>query len=330
MQINLHANATTTPKMRAYIQNSTASVAQLAAELGVHEKTVRRWRSRKTTEDRSSRPKTVRTSFTPVEEELICELRTRLELPLDDIVEVMKRCMNPDLSRSSIHRCLQRHKISQRSKPKKPVVQPFEETGIGFIHMDLKYLPALEKRKTYVFVAIDRATRYVYAEIQNRRDAKTAAAFLERFMAHFPAKVHTILTDNGAEFTDRFGASRWLPPEQRKPTGRHIFDRVCTRHGIEHRLTKPFSPQTNGMVERFNRRIDEAVAREPKRGTDRRLFRNNEERNRFVARFINDYNHTRLKCLGYQAPMQMLANLAGPYTFAGISDCGLCAKSMAI
>jgi hypothetical protein len=41
-------------------------------------------------------------------------------------------------------------------------------------------------------------------EIHPRRDAKTSAVFLQRFLAQFPAVVHTILTDNGSEFTDRF------------------------------------------------------------------------------------------------------------------------------
>ena len=120
MRLNLHANATTTPKIRAYIQASTAPVAELAAELGVHQKTIRRWQGRTSTEDRSHRPKRMSISLTAMEEELVCELRTTLDLPLDDIVEVMRRCLNPKLSRSAIHRCLQRHGISQRPKPDKP------------------------------------------------------------------------------------------------------------------------------------------------------------------------------------------------------------------
>src|ERR1700744_1408075 len=56
MKLNLHANATTTPKVRAYIQRSKKSAAELAAELGVGETTIRRWRSRPTVDDRSHRP----------------------------------------------------------------------------------------------------------------------------------------------------------------------------------------------------------------------------------------------------------------------------------
>ena len=316
MRLNLHANATTTPKMRAYIRASTASVADLVAELGVSDRTVRRWKSRDTTADRTSRPKRMSISLTAIEEELVCELRTALDLPLDDLVEVMRRCLNPKLSRSAIHRCLQRHGISQRPKPAKPVSGRFEEAPIGFVHFDLKHMPALERRRSYAFVAIDRATRYVYVEIHPRRDAATAAGFLKRFLLDFPVKVHTILTDNGSEFTDRFAVDMKGKPKD-KPSGKHPFDRACAEAGIEHRLAKPFTPRTNGMVERFNRRIADAIGRERKRGIAHRLFASHDDRNAFLHQFVQDYNHTRLKCLGYQAPLQVLANLAGPNTIAG-------------
>jgi transposase InsO family protein len=318
MHLKLHANAATTPKTRAYIQASSASVAELAAELGISRRTVARWRGRDTTADRSSRPKRINSSLSPLEEELVCELRNRLDLPLDDIAEVMRRCVNPKLSRSAVHRCLQRHGISSRPTPAKPIRGRFEDAPVGFIHIDLKHLPALEKRKSYAFVAIDRATRYVYLEIHPRRDAATAAAFLQRFLAHFPAKVPTILTDNGSEFTDRFAVDMKDKPHD-KPSGRHPFDRVCAKAGIKHKLTKPFKPQTNGMVERFNRRIAEAIGRQHKRGTGHRLFANHADRDAFLHRFVQDYNHTRLKCLGYLAPKQALTNLTEPNTFAGIS-----------
>ena len=316
MELSLHANATTTPKIRAYIQRSRKSVEALAAELGVSETTIRRWRGRDTVTDRSHTPKKLMISLSALEEALVCELRTKLWLPLDDITEVMNRCVNGELSRSAIHRCLVRHGLSRRPKPDKPSVGTFEQATVGFIHIDLKHLPALQRRKSYAFVAIDRATRYVYLEIHPKRDAATAQGFLERFLAHFPHPVHTILTDNGSEFTDRFAVDMKDKPRDR-PSGRHPFDRVCARHKIDHRLTRPYRPQTNGMVERFNRRLVEAIGRQPKRGIAHRLFVSHADRDAFLNRFVHDYNRTRLKCLGYLAPRQVLNNPPGPDTCAG-------------
>jgi transposase InsO family protein len=316
MELNLHANATTTPKTRAYIQRSRKSVAELAIELGVSETTVRRWRGRTSVNDRSHVPKALKTSLSGIEEALVCELRTELHLPLDDITEVMRRCVNGGLSRSAVHRCLRRHDLNRRPKPEKPTVGIFEQATVGFIHVDLKHLPALERRKSYAFVAIDRATRYVYMEVHSKRDADTAAGFIGRFLAHFPHPVHTILTDNGSEFTDRFAVDMKGKPHDR-PSGRHPFDRVCAEHDIDHRLTRPYRPQTNGLVERFNRRIVDAIGQQPKRGIAHRLFLSHADRDAFLTRFVADYNRTRLKCLGYLAPIQALANPPGPNTNAG-------------
>jgi len=318
MELNLHALATTTPKTRAYIQRSRKSAVELAAELGVSETTIRRWRGRTSVADRSHTPKTLTSSLSTFEEALVCELRRHLQLPLDDIVEVMRRCINPKLSRSAIHRCLVRHGLNRRAKPEKPAVGVFEQATVGFIHIDLKHLPALERRKSYAFVAIDRATRYVYLEIHPNRDAETAAGFLRRFLDHFPHPIHTILTDNGSEFTDRFAVDMKDKPKDR-PSGRHPFDRVCAQRKIDHRLTRPYRPQTNGLVERFNRRIVEAIGQQPKRGIAHRLFASHADRDRFLNRFVSDYNRTRLKCLGYLAPLQALNNLPGPNTSAGTS-----------
>src|SRR6516164_7450544 len=112
MQLRLHANATTTPRTRAYIQQSTASTAALAKELGIHARTVARWKARPDVVDRSTRPHRVATTISDWDEALILELRRSLALPLDDIVEAMRRCLNPQLSRSGVHRCLKRHNLS--------------------------------------------------------------------------------------------------------------------------------------------------------------------------------------------------------------------------
>lgn len=123
---------------------------------------------------------------------------------------------------------------------------------------NLKHLGGIDKKPGYVFVAIERTTRYVYVEVVHKKDAGTIASCLKRFLTFFPGKIHTILTDNGSEFTDRFAGLR-----TGVPSGAHTFDQVCKQHQIKHKLTKPFSPQTNGMVERFNRRITEAINLRP-------------------------------------------------------------------
>lgn len=100
----------------------------------MHLKTIYRWRGRTSTQDRSHQPHHLATSLSPLEEALVIELRKLLALPLDDITEAMRRCVNPKLSRSAIHRCLQRHGISRMPKSDKPKPGRFEAAEVGFIH----------------------------------------------------------------------------------------------------------------------------------------------------------------------------------------------------
>ena len=161
------------------------------------------------------------------------------------------------------------------------------------------------------------ATRFVYLEILPDRRAATAAAFLQRFLDRFQLKVHTILTDNGSEFTGRFAVDNRGKPHD-KPSGDHAFDRLCTRHSITHRLIRPFRPQTNGMVERFNRRLGEHLDRKPYLRAHRRV-RDHAERDAYLQTFVTDDNRTRLRCLGYLAPAECIANLTGHNTKAGVT-----------
>lgn len=84
---------------------------------------------------------------------------------------------------------------------------------------------------------------------------QAAAAFLQALVEAAPYRIHIVLTDNRMQSAD-------LPKNHMRPTARfrgHPFDRICQVHGIEHRLTKPNHPWTNGQVERMNRTIKEAV-----------------------------------------------------------------------
>ena len=105
--------------------------------------------------------------------------------------------------------------------------------------------------KLYLFVAIDRTSKFAVAQLNHKANTQTARAFLEALVAAVPYRVEIVLTDNGIQFAD-------LPKNRSGPTAKlrgHPFDRVCFReHGIEHRLTKPNHPWTNGQVERMNRK----------------------------------------------------------------------------
>jgi transposase InsO family protein len=320
MLITLHGNATTTPRQRAYIQASDKSVAELALELGVNECTIRRWKGRHDTADRSSRPHRLTTDFSTEEEEIAIELRVRLALSLDDALEVMRRCVRGDISRSALHRLWRRHGISKAPATATPaaISQPFKPEPFGYVHADLKHLTRLEGRRAYVLVIIERATRFVHVDILANRSADTVAQAFARFLAAFGHPIHTVLTDNGAEFTDRFGGAFYQT--RKTGTGDHAFDRVCRAHRIKHKLTRPYHPQTNGMVERFNRRIGDALAAHPASGTNagRNRFASHQQRDDFIRTFVQDYNRTRLRCLDYQAPDERLVILTGHNTQAGV------------
>jgi transposase InsO family protein len=79
-----------------------------------------------------------------------------------------------------------------------------------------------------------------------------AAQFLRNLLAAVPSKIHTVLTDNGIQFTNR---------KRDQYAFQHLFDRVCQESGLEHRLTKTNHPWTNGQVERMNRTLKEATVK---------------------------------------------------------------------
>lgn len=264
MIVRQHKNATTTPRIRAELQAAPASISNnaLAKRYGLNAGTVKRWRGRTTVEDASHRPRRLQSTLAPELEEIVVEIRRTLLLSIDDLLVVVREFICPSMSRSALDRMLSRYGVSSlrdlvpREEPSAP--KQFKKYDPGFVHVDVKYLPQMadEATRKYLYVAIDRATRWVYHEVLPDKSSKTAAGFLERMIQACPIKIVKVLTDNGSEFTDRFVHGR-----ERTPTGRHAFDKACTAAGIEHRLIRPWHPQTNGMVERYNGRVTDQLAR---------------------------------------------------------------------
>ncbi|WP_300085495.1 IS481 family transposase [uncultured Nitrosomonas sp.] len=262
----VHAQARTTPRTRAEIKASSASLGELAERYNISRATARKWKHRDSPEDLSHRPHTLHTTLLPVQEAITVELRRLLLLPLDDLLAIVREFINPAVSRSGLDRCLRRHSVSNlrelvaqtqadvgdaQGKP----VKTFKDYEPGFVHVDIKYLPQMpdEQQRRYLFVAIDRATRWVFMHIYADQSENSSVDFLQHLQQAAPMKITKVLTDNGSQFTDRF------TNQKRQASGKHQFDVRCKALDIEHRLCPPRHPQTNGMVERFNGRISEVL-----------------------------------------------------------------------
>ena len=103
-----HGSATTTHAIRAAIQRSQASATELSRTYGINPKTVLKWRKRATVEDLRTGPRKPRSSLPGREEEAaVVAFRRHTLLPLDDRLYALQPSI-PPLTRSSLHRCLQR------------------------------------------------------------------------------------------------------------------------------------------------------------------------------------------------------------------------------
>ena len=199
----LHGSATTTQRTRKKIQDSDKTLKSLAETLELNIKTVAKWKNRDFVEDlKCGKKKGQGSVLEGVSEEIIKEVRVKTMLPLDDLFVLLKPII-PELSRSNLHRCLQRNNISRLAdllpKDEEKVFKKFKNYEPGFLHIDTAEIK-IQKEKYYLFVAIDRATRYVYIEVHDNKRMETAALFLKEVLLQYSFKIEKILTDNGMEF----------------------------------------------------------------------------------------------------------------------------------
>ena len=316
-----HANARLTVHGRLLLVtrviHQRRPVAHVADELGVSRATAYKWLGRWRKHglpgliDRPSRPHTCPRRTAAAVEAAICRLRRTRKLGPRRIAAML------GLAASTVYAVLRRHglhRLAMFDRPTDTVIRRYERTRPGeLVHIDVKKLgripdgggwrastradfPDRRRRQTgYEFVhsAVDDHSRLAYSEIHPDEKADTCAGFLGRALAFFAthgAPVREVITDNA--FAYRHGR-RWR-------------ERLAV-DGITHRFIRPYRPQTNGKVERFNRTLLEEWAYAA-------VFTSSRERAAVLPGWLHTYNHHRTHtALGGQPPVSRVNDLPAHY-----------------
>ncbi|WUH15810.1 IS481 family transposase [Streptomyces sp. NBC_00453] len=239
-----------------------ATVTEVAARFGVSRQTVSGWKSRYAATglaglaDRSRRPASCPHQASAEVEAAVCELRRKHpRWGPRRIAHVLERsgAVSPVPSRMTVYRILVRHglvepgvrrrkrsdyKRWQRDRP----MQLWQMDIVGGVMLVDPVTGELSEVK--VVTGVDDHSRYcVVASVVERATGRAVCSAFAGALRTFGVP-EEVLTDNGKQFTDRFGQG-----------GEVLFDRICRENGIAHRLTQPASPTTTGKVERFHQTL---------------------------------------------------------------------------
>ncbi len=200
-----------------------------------------------------------------------------------------------------------RHDIRPETEDDKPAKKRFKPYPIGYFHIDIAEVRT-EQGKLYLFVAIDRTSKFAFAELHEKATRRVSGDFLRHLIAAVPYRVHTVLTDNGTHFTTP-GNTASAAPLIKEAIARgelfraHAFELACAQNDVDHRLTKPRHPWTNGQGERMNRTIKDATVR-------RYHYDSHDQLRRHLADFVTAYNFARrLKTLKGLTPYEYICKV---------------------
>ncbi|MGW2788215.1 IS481 family transposase [Streptomyces populi] len=281
-----------------------ATVTEVAARLGVSRQTVSGWKSRYEASglaglaDRSRRPASCPHQASAEVEAAVCELRRKHpRWGPRRIAHVLERsgAVSPVPSRMTVYRILVRHglvepgvrrrkrsdyKRWQRDRP----MQLWQMDIVGGVMLVDAVTGELTEAK--VVTGVDDHSRYcVIASVVERATGRAVCAAFVRALRAFGVP-EEVLTDNGKQFTDRFGHG-----------GEVLFDRICRENGIAHRLTQPASPTTTGKVERFHQTLRRELL------DDCGAFESIEEAQAALDAWVEEYNCDRPhQALDMQSP----------------------------
>ena len=285
-------------------------VTKAAIKYKTNRQYIYRWRRRydgtlESLRDQSRRPHHHPNEHTERELKLIRDMRRRN--PHDGLVVFWVKLRQRGYTRTipALYRILQ--KIGAMPvKPKNPkrVSKPYQQmTYPGErVQIDVKYVPAAclvgeaTGKKFYQYTAIDEFSRYRYLEAFEENSTYSSKIFLIHMLDHFKRMgftVQCVQTDNGFEFTKRFGGSA--------PDDLTMFERALKHRKIEHKLIRPFTPRHNGKVERSHRKDNEYFYATHK-------FYSFNDFKKQLAVHLRKYNDFPMRPLKWSSPRSTLLN----------------------
>ena len=275
-------SARTTEAERQAIRHSDESLQTLARRIGVNPKTVAKWKQRTSSADLPRGPKRGQLrKLTAEEVGIIVQFREHTLLPLDDCLYALQAQI-PHLSRSTLHRCLQRHGVSSLSSTRKPRVGIEQDvSALGDLHIEHAQVNAHDGAY-FLFNAIEHASKFVFVQMGKGGDDMAAADFLAVLLRRHPCRIRRVFTTDDKPFV---------------LTGRRSeFSRICQERGIEHCLAKRPDPWTRSPGARIGRMLQDGVT-----------FASQDYLLRLLRQFLYAYNfRRRLKTLGGKTPNEFL------------------------
>jgi len=292
-RMHYHRNAKTNICQRQAIKDSKESSRKLGETYKISHVTASKWKKADHSEDKSHRPDTIHYAVPQEFWKIIKKARENTKLSLDDLLFQLVNYV-PNLKRGNLYRILLHYKLNRLTEKEKREIKKFKKYPPGYLHIDCFYLPKIKGKRWYCYLAVDRATRLLFLRVYPRKNKEAAADFLIQALGFYPFRIHTILTDNGKEFTNI--GQRGFGRIGKNPVP---FELICELAGIDYRKTKFKHPWTNGMAERMVRTVKEHT-------TKLERYESNEEAAISIMQFQDTHNFkSRLKVLEYKSPYQV-------------------------
>ncbi len=278
------------------------NVSKTCRYFGISRNTFYKWLKRYQKEgleglyDKSRTPKNTRkpTVRNKYRDEII---KVRKENPTwskEKISAYLQTEKNIKVSPSTVYRVLKENGLIERTKTikeqvkkKKSIQRKRTKKGLqaqapgDVVQIDVKHLN-IAGRTYYQFTAIDKYSRFCYAQVYQTKSSRKAKEFFMKVMEYFEFDIKIVQTDNGSEFLGE-------------------FDKYLNEIGIEHYFSYPRSPKTNGNVERLIRTIEEELWLTE--GMEYTI----DEMNKKLRKYIRKYNFIRpYHSLGYKKPADIV------------------------